>query len=135
MKVLKIDGSFYMDDNGVTTELVPNADYYVKLPANTCNRVWVSCAKVDKAPGQCIDYGDEVKQARVLGPRSEQTKKLMDYATDEERATIEAILSRCRERKAADKPAPKTELEKAKAQMEKWTNKVKELKAQAKENK
>lgn len=134
MKVFKLNDAFYMEDNNTTVELAPNADYYVKLPANSCNRVWVSCAKVDKSPNQCIDYGDEVKQARTLGPRSEQSKKLLDYATDDEKATIEAILAKCKERKAADKPAPKTELEKAKALADKWANKVKELKAAQKEN-
>lgn len=135
MKILKIDGSFYMDDKGVKTELTPNKDYWLKLPQNSCNRVWVSCAKVDKAPGQCVDYGDDVRQPRVLGPRTEQSKKLLDYATDDERARIEAILAKCRERKAADKPAPKTELEKAKALADKWAAKVKELKAAQKGNK
>lgn len=121
-----------MEDNGATVELTPNADYYVKLPANSCNRVWVSCTKVDKAPNQCIDYGAEIKQPRTLGPRTEQQKKLLDYATDEERAIVADILAKCKERKAADKPAPKTDLEKAKALAEKWANKVKELKAQNK---
>lgn len=135
MKVFKLNNAFYMEDNNVTVKLTPNKDYWLKLPTNTCNRVWVSCKKVDNTPNQCVDYGDDVKVARVLGPRSEQSKKLLDYATDEERATIEAILTACKERKAADKPAPKTELEKAKALADKWANKVKELKAQAKENK
>lgn len=132
MKVYKQNDVFYMEDNGATVELTPNADYYVKLPANSCNRVWVSCTKVDKAPDQCIDYGTEIKQPRTLGPRTEQQKKLLDYATDEERAIINEILAKCKERKAADKPAPKTDLEKAKALAEKWANKVKELKAQQK---
>jgi hypothetical protein len=61
-------------------------------------------------------------------------KKLIDYATDEERATIEAILTACKERRAADKPAPKTDLEKAKALADKWAAKVKELKAASKES-
>lgn len=129
MKVYKEEGKFYMDDNGNIVAIEPNKDYYLKLPSNSCNRVWVSCAKVDKANNQCIDYGNEVKQARVLGPHDGQSKKLMDYATKEERDIIDDILMKCRERKAADKPAPKTELEKAKALMEKWTNRVNELKA------
>ena len=135
MKIYKLNDAFYMQDGDAQVELTPNKDYYLKLPANSTNRVWVSCAKVDKAPNQCIDYGEDVKQARTLGPRSEATKKLIDYATDDERATIEAILAKCKERKAADKPAPKSELEKAKALADKWAAKVKELKAQAKESK
>lgn len=134
MKVYKQNDAFYMEDNNQVVALTPNKDYYLKLPANTCNRVWVSCKKVDEAPNQCVDYGEDVKQARVLGPRTEQSKKLLDYATDEERATIEAILSKCKERKANDKPAPMSELEKAQHRAEKWAAKVKELKAAQKEN-
>jgi heterodisulfide reductase subunit B len=135
MKVYKQNDVFYMEDNNQTVALTPNKDYYLKLPTNSCNRVWVSCKKVDDAPNQSLDYGTEVKVARLLGPRSEQSKKLLDYATDEERKTIEAILAKCRERKEKDKPAPKTELEKAKALAEKYAARVKELKAQQKENK
>lgn len=135
MKVYKQNDAFYMEDNNQVVALTPNKDYYLKLPANTCNRVWVSCKKVDESPNQCIDYGEDVKQARVLGPRSEQTKKVLDYATDEEKKIIEEIIAKCKERKAADKPAPKTELEKAEAAYKKWAAKVKELKAAQKENK
>ena len=130
MKIYKNNNEFMMEDNGVITILTPNKDYYLKLPTNSCNRVWVSCKKVDDAPNQTIDYGNDVKTPRVLGPRSEQAKKLIDYATDEERALIDEILAKCKERKAADKPAPKTDLEKAKALADKWAAKVKELKAQ-----
>ena len=130
MKIYKNNNEFMMEDNGVITILTPNKDYYLKLPTNSCNSVWVSCKKVDDAPNQTIDYGNDVKTPRVLGPRSEQAKKLIDYATDEERALIDEILAKCKERKAADKPAPKTDLEKAKALADKWAAKVKELKAQ-----
>lgn len=129
MKVYKIDDHFYMEDGEIRVELEPNKDYYVKLPNNSCNRVWVSCAKVDKAPNQCLDYGDDVKVARVLGPRAEQTKKLIDYATDEERALIEGILEKCKERRAAEKPAAMTELQKAEAKLAKLNARVAELKA------
>ena len=131
MKIYKNENNeFIMDDNGVITTLTPNKDYYLKLPTNSCNRVWVSCKKVDEAPNQCVDYGNEVKVARVLGSRAEQSKKLLDYATPDERALIDEILAKCKERKAADKPAPKTELEKAERRMQNAINRVKELKAQ-----
>ena len=135
MKIYKLNDAFYMQDGDTQVELTPNKDYYLKLPANSTNRVWVSCAKVDKAPDQCLDYGDDVKVARTLGPRETQTKKVLDYATEEERKIIEDIIAKCKARKEADKPAPKTELEKAKALADKWAAKVKELKAQAKEGK
>ena len=68
MKVYKTNDAFFMEDANKVVELTPNADYYLKLPANTCNRVWVSCAKVDKAPGQCIDYGAEAKAGEYRYP-------------------------------------------------------------------
>ena len=39
MKVYKKEGKFFMEDQGNAVELTPNADYYLKLPVNTCNRV------------------------------------------------------------------------------------------------
>ena len=108
------------DVNGVV-ELTPNADYYLKLPANTCNRVWVSCAKVDKAPGECIDYGTEAKVARVLGPRegNVERKPLEDYLDEKDRKTYLALIEKAKAaRAAANKKVPLTELEKAQRAVE-----------------
>lgn len=135
MKVYKKEGKFYMEDNGNVIVIEPNKDNYLKLPTNSTNRVWVSGAKVEKANNQCIDYGNEIKQPKKIGPRTTQAKKLMDYATDEEKATIQRILEACKERKAKDKPAPKTELEKAQAKYEKALKELKELRAAQKEGK
>jgi heterodisulfide reductase subunit B len=127
-----------MEDNNQTVALTPNKDYYLKLPTNSCNRVWVSCKKVDEAPNQCVDYGDEVKVARVLGQRTEATKKLIDYATEEERMLIEEIMNKCKERrdleKEMNKPTAMSELEKAQRRAERAIARVEELKAQQKEN-
>ena len=111
MKVYKQDGKFYQEDNGVVVELIPNKDYYVKLAPNTCNREWTSCKKVDAAPNQCIDYGDEVRVARVLGPYTNK-KPLTSYLTDEERAIYDDLIAKCLERKKAEQSKPLSELEK-----------------------
>lgn len=127
MKVYKKEGKFVMEDQGKVVELTPNADYYLKLPVNTCNRVWVSCAKVDKAPGQCIDYGAEAKVARVLGPRegNVERKPLEDYLDEKDRKTYLALIEKAKAAKAAaNKKQPMTELEKAQRAVEKWQARV-----------
>lgn len=127
MKVYKKEGKFVMEDQGKVVELTPNADYYLKLPVNTCNRVWVSCAKVDKAPGQCIDYGAEAKVARVLGPRegNVERKPLEDYLDEKDRKTYLALIEKAKAaRTAANKKQPTSELEKAQRAVEKWQARV-----------
>ena len=130
MKVYKINDTFYMEDNNNTVAIEPNQDNYLKLPQNSCNRVWVSCKKVESAPNQTLDYGDAVKIPRVLGPYN-HGKKLEDYMTPEEKAIIDEIMAKCKERKAADKPKPLTELEKAERELERAIKKVDTLKAKA----
>ena len=127
MKVYKKEGKFFMEDQGNVVELTPNADYYLKLPVNTCNRVWVSCAKVDKAPRQCIDYGAEAKVARVLGPRegNVERKPLEDYLDEKDRKTYLALIEKAKAaRTAANKKQPTSELEKAQRAVEKWQARV-----------
>ena len=127
MKVYKKEGKFFMEDQGNVVELTPNADYYLKLPVNTCNRVWVSCAKVDKAPGQCIDYGAEAKVARVLGQRegNVERKPLEDYLDEKDRKTYLALIEKAKAaRTAANKKQPMSELEKAQRAVEKWQARV-----------
>ena len=127
MKVYKTNDAFFMEDANKVVELTPNADYYLKLPANTCNRVWVSCAKVDKASGQCIDYGAEAKVARVLGPRegNVERKPLEDYLDEKDRKTYLALIEKAKAaRTAANKKQPMSELEKAQRAVEKWQARV-----------
>ena len=127
MKVYKTNDAFFMEDANKVVELTPNADYYLKLPTNTCNRVWVSCAKVDKAPGQCIDYGAEAKVARVLGPRegNVERKPLEDYLSEDDRKAYLALVEKAKKaREEANKKKPLTKLEKAQREVEKWQARV-----------
>lgn len=125
MKVFKKDNCFWMDDNGTVTQLTPDKWYYLTLPANSVNRKFVSCKKVDKAPNQTIDYGNIVKESRTLGPQNR--KNIMDYMSDEDKATYLAILERAKKAKeAASKPM--TELEKAQRAYEKALSKLEALK-------
>ena len=126
MKVYKKEGKFFMEDNGNVVEVTPNKDYWLKLPANSCNRVWTNCAKVDKAANQCVDYGDEVKMPRTITGRSAvERKPLEDYLSEEDRKTYLALVEKAKKaREEATKKKPLTELEKARREVEKWQARV-----------
>ena len=129
MKVYKKEGKFFMEDNGNIVEVTPNKDYWLKLPTNSCNRVWTNCAKVDKAPNQIVDYGDEVKVPRTItGRTSVERKPLEDYLSEEDRKTYLALVEKAKKaREEANKKKPLTELEKAQREVEKWQNRVAQL--------
>lgn len=125
MKVYKKDGRFFMEDQGNVVELTPNKDYWLKLPTNSCNRVWTNCAKVDKAANQCVDYGDEVKMPRIITGRSAAERKpLEDYLNEEDRKTYLALIEKAKAAKAAANKKPLTELEKAQHAVERWQARV-----------
>ena len=96
---------------------------WIVLPENSSNRKVVDLAKVTEQPLE-LNY----RETRVIGPRG-SGKKLEDYMTPEERATVDAIMNACRERKLADKPQPKTELQKAMELVAKYQAKVAALQA------
>ena len=130
MKVYKKDNKFWMEDNGATIELTPNEDNYLKLPTNSVNRVWVSGGKVEKAPGQYVDYGMEAKVPKVYGPRGSTTerKPIEDYLSDEDKATFLALLEKAKANKAeATKKAPMSDLEKAERALERAKARVEAL--------
>lgn len=121
MKVYLNNGTYFMDDNGNVVALTPNDDRYLKLPANSVNRTWVSCAKIDKAPNQCVDYGEDVKVARTLTSRGESTprKGLEEYLEGDDRETYLKLVEKAKaNREAANKKAPMTEIEKAQRRLE-----------------
>lgn len=120
MKVYLSNNKYFMDDNGNVVELTPNDDRYLKLPANSVNRVWVSCAKVDKSPNQCIDYGDDVKVARTLNTTEHAPRKgLEEYLEGKDKETYLKLVEKAKaKRDAANKKAPMTDVEKAQRKLE-----------------
>lgn len=131
MKVYCKNEKFFMDDQGRIVELTPNEDYYLKLPSNSVNRVWVSCAKVLKQPNQILDYGDEVKEPRILGSRNELTprKGLEEYLEGEDKETYLKLVEKAKANRAeANKKAPMTELEKTERKIERLMAKIESLK-------
>lgn len=116
------DGDNIVELTKVVHENKTGKDWIV-LPENSSNRKVVDLAKVTEQPLE-LNY----RETRVIGPRG-SGKKLEDYMTPEERATVEAIMEACRERKLADKPQPKTELQKAMELVAKYQAKVAALQA------
>ena len=97
MKVYVSEGKYYMDDNGHVVELKPDKWHWLHLPTNSCNRKDVSGAKVDRLG--VVDYGNTVKQTRVLGPRTDKAAPVAKfdvaaYLSDEDRATYEALIAK-----------------------------------------
>lgn len=129
MKVYKTNDTFYMEDNNTTVELSPNKDYYLKLPENSINRVWVSCRKVDNAPNQTIDYGDIVKTPRTLNTSK---RPIEDYLNDEDRALYLRLLDKAHAAMQQERLTANSALAKAIREKEKWERKVAELSKEVK---
>ena len=121
-KIIMEDGNNIVELTKVVHENKTGKDWIV-LPENSANRKVVDLAKVTEQPLE-LNY----RETRVVGPRG-SGKKLEDYMTPEERATVDAIMAACRERKLADKPQPKTELQKAMDLVAKYQAKVAALQA------
>lgn len=107
------------DDGTIDVTLIektyPNEPYTLVLPQNPSNRKYFNSKKVDAAGGSIeLTY----KESKVLGPRTESSeprKKLEDYMTDEEKATVQAIMEAARKRREeATKKVPMSPVEKAK---------------------
>ena len=121
-KIIMEDGDNIVEVTKVVHENKTGKDWIV-LPENSSNRKVVDLAKVTDEPLE-LNY----RETRIVGPRG-SGKKLEDYMTPEERATVDAIIAACKERKLADKPQPKTELQKAMALVAKYQAKVAALQA------
>ena len=129
MKIYKTNDTFYMEDNDTIVELSPNKDYFLKLPENSVNRVWVSCKKVDKAPNQTIDYGDIVKTPRTL---TTSKRPLEDYLNDEDKAMYLALIEKAKKAREEATKKPMTEEEKLKAKIAKYQAQYEALLAKSK---
>lgn len=120
MRMYKEGEKAYLEDNGEVVEVTKtwfekakNKWWYI-LPKNSLNRTYVSMDKLAKE-GE-IDLGDTVHVKKVL---STSGKNWQEYITEDEKAQYEqaqaviaAIEQACKDRKAADKAAPKSEKEK-----------------------
>ena len=129
VKIYKENDKIIMEDDDNIVEVTKvvhenkTGKDWIVLPENSANRKVVDLAKVTEQPLE-LNY----RETRVVGPRG-SSKKVEDYMTPEERATVDAIIAACRERKLADKPQPKTELQKAMDLVAKYQAKVAALQA------
>lgn len=132
MRMYKEGKKAYLEDNGEVVEVTKtwfekakNKWWYI-LPKNSLNRTYVSVDKLERE--QEIDLGNTVHVARVLGPSG---KNWQEYMTEDEKAQYEqaqaviaGIEQACKDRKAADKAAPKSEKDKLLAQIAKLQAKI-----------
>lgn len=120
-----------IDDNGVETcQAIDNITHdgiSLILPENPSNRKFWAIKRLGEEPIE-LTY----KASKTFGPRTnsgEPRKKLEDYMTDEEKATIADILAKAKARREeANKKVPLTELEKAQRAYERALAKLNTLK-------
>lgn len=112
------------------------ADDYLYLPqdvVDATNRRLIGINGIKKANVERYELTTkEYREPRVLGPRpanGEPRKKLDEYMTEEEKATIADILAKAKARRdEATKKEPMTELEKAQRAYERALAKLNNLK-------
>ena len=121
-----------VDENGTETvnpitQIVDDGKTY-KLPENPSNRKYWAVSKVTDVPVE-LTY----KETKTLGPRTESgsTKKLIDYLTDEEKATIEKLMALAKERREAEKSKAMSPVEKARREYERKKAAYEKLLAEA----
>lgn len=133
VKIYKENETIYMEDGDDIIELTKvvhenktDKDWVV-LPENSANRKVVDLAKISETPIE-LKY----RETRMVGPRG-SSKKLEEYMTDEEKQIVADIMAKCKERKEADKPAPKSEIEKLKEKIAKYQAQIDALEVGAAE--
>lgn len=99
-----------------------------ELPTNPSNRKWVNIKKMDGKDELELTY----KESRTVSQQAPR-KGLEEYLEGKDKETYLALVAKAKaNREAANKPTPKTDLEKAKAMVEKYTKMVEQLSKEAK---
>lgn len=102
VKVFTDNKKFFMQDGETVVEvgtIMSHGKAYVKLPQNSANRGFVS---VDKIGENGLILAMRTSAPRQLGANTGSSasaktsySKLLEYASDEDKATVEAILAKC----------------------------------------
>jgi hypothetical protein len=97
-------------------------DWYL-LPPNCSNRKMINSKKIKD--GLELMYKEPRTLAGIIA--SMPRKKWEDYLTDEEKAQIEALRNKAKERREADKKKPMSEKEKLELRIAKLTEQLKAM--------
>ncbi len=118
MKVYTVNDKFFMDDNGIVTELfVKPGQNWLNLPENSCGRKFTNLSKLEKHGGE-IDYGTDFKEPRhiAVGERAPR-KPREEWLDGNDLAEYRRLNALIDERIAASKQKPMSKADKLKADM------------------
>ena len=129
--VENIDGVYWVRD-AATGELsdkpckICSDDKTIALTPNASNRKWIKIAEVEGKLANDGKCGLVYKASHPIGPVGSRlpNAKLVEYLSDEDKATYTAIIERARAAMEADKKKPLTELEKAQKALERAQAKI-----------
>lgn len=103
MKVFLKDGRYFMEDNDNIVELFPDKNDYLKLPENSCDRIFVSCAKIRKSINNMIDYGTEKKAHRIMNNSNISNKsnnssfeKILSYLNYNDKIVFQSLIEKAK---------------------------------------
>lgn len=123
-KIIKKEDGYHVVDfdgtEGDVCKLVDENDRTIALTKNKSNRQYFNRAKADAEiaeKGFVELYYKATKHIGSTGTRI-PNEKLISYLSEEDQAEYKAIIARAIEAKNADKKQPMTEMEKAKAKLE-----------------
>lgn len=133
--IKKDDGYHVVDFDGTEGPVCKIVDdgRTIALTKNKSNRQWFNIVKAEAEiaeKGHVDLYYKATKKIGSTGTRI-PNEKLISYLTPEEQAEYRAIIERAMAAKAADKPAPLTEREKAVRRLEKAKAALAKLEAEA----
>lgn len=126
------NGEYVFSDEEKETILVLKTDKkghsFFKLPENSKNRQFADLSAVDKGIADHGFYDINEKKEKSATGSSVSMPKLDEYLTDEEKATIEAIYNKAKERREADKERIQTlkKRDKIEKELEKWQKELEE---------
>lgn len=136
-KLIKIDGKFYVDDNGTkTAECVVkpyrNGRFEIHIQPNSSNRKIYDLATANQLIEKDGSIELTYKPSVILGKSTTSTipnAKLVEYLNEADRKEYEAIIARAKAARDDAKAQPKTEEEKLQDKINKATEALAKLQA------
>lgn len=133
--VLRDDGFHVIDEDGTEGPVCKFSDEgkTIVLTKNASNRQWFNVAKAEAEIAEKGHVDLYYKATKKLGAVSRNTlpnAKLISYLSEEDQAEYKAIIDRAIAAREADRKKPMTELEKARARVEKYKAALAKLEAE-----